>query len=292
MLADIVHLEDLTVIGARGGSALFDSIDIRCNSYVLGWKPMHRLSDFPRVLFVVSLAVLWLSAQFGFSLRKWLRPVAEDERADFDIVLTAALTLLSLIIGFSFSMAVGRYDQRKDYEAAEANAIGTEYLRSDLLGPPDAKRVQDLLKKYIALRVQFYTVQDARQLSEVNADTAQLQQQMWAVVQGATAAKPSLVTALVASGMNDVLNSQGYTQAAWWNRIPTAAWSLMAAIAVGCNLLLGYEVRRRIAFLLTVLPLVLSVAFLLIAEIDSPRGGVIKIRPENLISLSQSLSPR
>ena len=46
--------------------------------------------------------------------------------------------------------------------------------------------------------------------------------------------------ALVVSGMNDVLNSQGYTQAAYWNRIPTAAWGLMAVIAIGCNLLVGY----------------------------------------------------
>jgi hypothetical protein len=152
--------------------------------------------------------------------------------------------------------------------------------------------VQDLLKKYLALRVQFYTVRNTRQLSEVNADTAQLQQRMWALVQGATTAKPSPVTVLVASGMNDVLNSQGYTQAAWWNRIPTSAWSLMAAIAVRCNLLMGYEVRRKSAFLLTILPLVLSVAFLLIADIDSPRSGIIKVRPENLMSLSQSLSPR
>jgi hypothetical protein len=253
---------------------------------------MYRLSDFPRVLFAVSLAVLWLSAQFGLTLRKWARPVAEDEREDFNLVLTATLTLLALIVGFSFSMAIGRYNQRKDYEAAEANAIGTEYGRSDLLGSPDAERVQNFLKKYLAQRILFYTVRGARQLSEVNADTAQLQQQMWAVVQGATTAKPSPVTVLVASGMNDVLNAQGYTQAAWWNRIPTSAWSLMAAIAVCCNLLTGFGMRRKRTLLFMVLPVVLSVAFLLIADIDSPRWGVIRVRPENLISLSQSLNLR
>ena len=155
----------------------------------------------------------------------------EDERENFTIVLSATLTLLGLIIGFSFSMATSRYDQRKNYEEEEANAIGTEYVRAGLLDSQDTERVQGLLKKYLARRMLFYTVGSER-LPQVNSDTEQLQQQMWSVVQSATRSKPSPVTALVASGMNDVLNSQGYTQAAWWNRIPTAAWSLMAAIAL------------------------------------------------------------
>jgi hypothetical protein len=91
--------------------------------------------------------------------------------------------------------------------------------------------------------------------------------------------------------MNDVLNSQGYTQAAWWNRIPSAAWALMATIAVCCNLLFGYSARRAKAhpILFLVLPLVVSISFFLIADIDSPRAGVIRVRPQNLVSLAQSL---
>ena len=94
--------------------------------------------------------------------------------------------------------------------------------------------------------------------------------------------------------MNDVLNSQGYTQAAWWNRIPRAAWGLMGMIAIGCNLLLGYGARNRDggSILLLILPLILSIAFLLIADIDSPRGGLIHVSPQNLLSLSDSLPAR
>ncbi len=90
--------------------------------------------------------------------------------------------------------------------------------------------------------------------------------------------------------MNDVLNSQGYTQAAWWNRIPTSAWTLMIAIAVCCNVLVGYGARRaRVkAGLLLVLPVVVSISFLLVADIDSPRSGFIHVVPQNLESLSQS----
>jgi hypothetical protein len=79
------------------------------------------------------------------------------------------------------------------------------------------------------------------------------------------------------------LNPQGYTQAAWWNRIPLAAWTLMLAIAICPSALVGAGAdgagtRSR---LLLVLPLVISIAFLLIADIDSPRRGVIRVIPRN-----------
>jgi hypothetical protein len=251
---------------------------------------MQRLSDFPRLLFFVSWAVLWLSTQIGAFVHKWWGGNEQVKSEDFNIILTATLTLLGLIIGFSFSMATGRYDQRKNYEALEANVISTEYDRAGLLGLSDAERTQDLLKRYLALRIQFYTVRNSRELERVGRQTAQLQQQMWSVVQAAATAKPSPVKTLVAAGMNEVLDSAGYTQAAWWNRIPVSAWSLMAIIAICSNVMIGYKFDRKRTFLLAVLPFVLSVTFLLIAEIDSPRWGLIQVGPENLISLSQALS--
>jgi hypothetical protein len=89
--------------------------------------------------------------------------------------------------------------------------------------------------------------------------------------------------------MNDVLNARGYTQAAWWNRIPLAAWGLMGLIAIAANLILGLGERQTDAFLLLVLPVVISIAVFLISDIDSPRGGIIRVVPQNLIALSQNL---
>jgi len=244
--------------------------------------------DSPLLLFVLSLAVLWLFAQVGIIIRTKLRPLEEDERQDFVVVLTASMTLLGLLIGFSFSMAISRYDQRKNYEAEEANAIGTEYVRAGLLPARDGARVRELLKTYVDQRVLFYETRDASRLTRINASTAQLQRELWSVVQAAAAANPTPPVALAAAGMNDVLNSQGYTQAAWWNRIPVAAWALMAIIAICCNLLMGYGAHRtgkNLVFL--VLPLAVSISFLLIADIDSPRGGLIRVLPQNLLGLSQ-----
>ena len=251
---------------------------------------LNRLMNFPLLVFAISLVVLSLSAWIGTSFRK-RRSLEEDEREDFGVVLAATLTLLGLIIGFSFSMAISRYDQRKNYEEAEANAIGTEYVRTDLLPSPDAAKVNALLRKYLDQRILFYGTRDQHELLQINDYTARLQTELWSAVRIPASAQPTPVIALAVAGMNDVLNSQGYTQAAWWNRIPFAAWVLMAAIAICCNLLIGYGARRpkQEAILFLVLPLVVSISFLLIADIDSPRGGLIRVAPQNLVSLSQSL---
>jgi hypothetical protein len=250
---------------------------------------MHPL-DSPFIVLTISLVAQWLAVYAGDALRKKVRALREDERGDFDIVRAGTLTLLGLVIGFSFAMAVSRYDQRKNYEEAEANAIGTEYLRADLLPAEDAAKVRELLRKYLDQRILFYRASDERRVEQINAETGRLQAELWsAVVRGATP-QPTPVVALAVSGMNDVLNSQGYTQAAWWNRIPVAAWALLGLIAISSNLLLGYGERHTTAFAF-VLPIIVSISFFLIADIDSPRAGVIRVPPQNLLALSQSLTP-
>jgi hypothetical protein len=243
----------------------------------------------PFSILFLSFVVLWLSARLGAEFRKQ-QLLEDDLRHDLDVVVGATLTLLGLIIGFTFSMAVSRYDQRKNDEEAEANAIGTEYVRADLLPDAEAAKVRALLRDYLDQRILFYQVHDGERLGQINRATAQLQTDLWSAVL-APAARPTPVLALVLSGMNDVLNSQGYTQAAWWNRIPVAAWVLMITIAVFANAMFGYGARRRKAGVIhmLILPLVLSIAFFLIADIDSPRKGVIRVSPQNLISLARSL---
>jgi len=248
---------------------------------------LNRLTDYPIIFGLLSFLLLWLAAWIGVTFLRRHRELDEGVREDFGVVLAATLTLLGLILGFSFSMAVTRYDQRKNLEEEEANAIGTQYLRAGLLPAADAAKVRALLKDYLDLRIQFYVVRDTEQYEQINARTAKLQTEMWNAVQAPAVAQPSPITALAVAGMNDVINSQGYTQAAWWNRIPRTAWILMTAIAIVSNLLVGYGIRsvKLGGKLLLVLPLVAAITFMLIADIDSPRGGLIRVAPQNLHSV-------
>src|SRR5690348_16579628 len=198
------------------------------------------LMNYPLFVLALAFVVQFLSAQVGDFLRNRVRALKEEERDDFGVVLGATLTLLGLLIGFSFSMAVTRYDQRKNYEEAEANAIGTEYLRANLLPAEAAASVRQFLKVYVEQRINFYN-SNGQTRQEVGSDPAKVQDELWSSVVAAAGAQPNPVLALAVSGMNDVFNTQADTKAAWLNRIPSGAWVLMMLIAIFSNLLLGYR---------------------------------------------------
>jgi hypothetical protein len=251
---------------------------------------LNPIIDNPFAVFAIALFTQWGAALVGDLLRRRIRPLKKDEREDFDTVLAASLTLLALIIGFSFSMAVSRYDQRKNYEEAEANAIGTAYLRADLLSSENAAKVRQLLRLYVGQRIDFYRGNKTAS-PNIGNDPKTVQDQLWSTVVRAGAAQPNPIVALTVSGMTDVFNTQADTRAAWLNRIPTAAWALMLLIAIFSNLLLGYRDRSSGRLALLVLPVIVSIAFFLIADIDSPYFGTISVVPHNLMSTSEAMKP-
>lgn len=249
---------------------------------------MSALLDNPIGLFILGLAGLWLIAFGGYYCQRIWRPLRREEQDEFKSVLGASLTLLGLIVGFSFAMSVNRYDMRKGLEESEANAIATEFARADLLPAPAATALKDKLKIYLDRRIAFYATQDQAALARIEQETGKLQTDIWSIVRDAAAAQPTPIIALAVAGANDAINAQGYVLAAWRNRIPVAAWGLMAIIASACSGLLGFGGQRFNAFLLLVVPVTISISFLLIAEIDSPRGGFIRVLPINLATVAES----
>src|SRR4051812_21453820 len=177
------------------------------------------LMSYPLLMFVEAFLVMWASAWGGVLLHKRKPELPSEDREDYSVILSASLTLLGLIIGFTFSMAITRYDLRKHYEETEANAIGTEFVRADLLPADETPKLQDLLRTYLGVRVRFYEISfmnpgGEERLQKVNVDTEWLQTQLWHMVQTSSSPHGTATMALVAAGMNDVLNSQGYAQAA------------------------------------------------------------------------------
>jgi hypothetical protein len=261
---------------------------LRCISLyarVEGEDFVANIMNFPGIIFAGSFLILWTAARIGDFLRRRRHPLKDSDRQDVSLVLTANFTLLGLIVGFTFSMAVSRYDLRKTLEEQEANAIGTAYVRADLIGEPSASALRQALKAYLDLRLRYYATSNENDIAAINSDTVRSQAELWSLVSGQARANPNPVNALVVSGVNDVLNSQSFTQAARWNRIPLAAWLLMLVIALVCNILVGYDAHRSDLVLFLVVPIALGTAFFLIADIDSPTGGVIRIAPQNLDKL-------
>jgi len=250
---------------------------------------MAALVDRPLLMLAVSFVALVLAALLGVAAERVWNPVKPSDHNELAIVQSAALTLLGLIVGFTFAMAISRYDQRKGLEEAEANAIGTEYLRVGLMPDNAAANARGALKRYLDLRIQHYLTTDQGELARIGAERAKLEADLWAAMRSQSEASPTAITMLVAWGLNDVFNSTDATAAAWLDRIPVPAWWLLALIALGANVTLGFGAKRFNALLLVV-PLAAAVSFFLIADIDSPRGGVVKVAPENLDRLAASLN--
>jgi hypothetical protein len=249
---------------------------------------MSEFVKYPLLVLVGSLLLQCLAAYIGDTIGRRTAQTHGFDRKDFGTVLTSSLTLLGLLIGFSLTMAVGRYDERKTLEEAEANAIGTQYLRASLVSNAGQMRTQ--LSQYADARVAFYLTRDEVELQKLDAKTTGLQNQLWTSA-AASAPQANPIVALSLSGMNDVINSAGYTQAAWLNRIPTGVWILMLSVATACNVLLGYGEEHKRRWPLLILPVIVSTSLFLIADVDSPRHGLIRVQPVNIIAVANSIRP-
>ncbi|GAB2924182.1 hypothetical protein GCM10027093_74550 [Paraburkholderia jirisanensis] len=253
---------------------------------------MASFVSHPAVLFVILLVLFVGAVALGAYVLRRIATIPDDAREDFNIIQTATLTLLALLVGFSVSMAVGRYDQRKNLEEGEANAIGTEYARADLADPAIGAKIKAGLVRYTELRLADFVTRDREELERIHHDTSALQADLWRLATQVAQDKPTPIGALVVAGMNDVLNSQDYSEAARINHIPLGAWFLMILIALLACVVQGYGTKGRLrrSLLITILPVTVALSLALIADIDSPRRGIIRVQPLDLARLLQSLT--
>ncbi len=251
---------------------------------------MGKLADYEYLTFAVTLVVLWLAVEAGAWIARRAEPARKFERGSLGQVTGASITILALIIGFSFSAAMDRYNQRKNCEEEEASAISSEYSLAGLLPEADAAQVRALLGRYIQLRIAFHETDDRMERASIRAERLKLESELWPIVERNAGTRPTPVMAQVVAGLNAVTSRSGYSQAAALDRIPDGTWTLMAMLAVICCLLMGYGAPGRQSLVLRlVLPLMVALAFFMISSLDAQRRGVIRVLPENLLRLQEDL---
>jgi len=248
--------------------------------------------DSPFFIFFLTLTLLTLFTRLGIWLQKHFSTHDDHVHTDLNIVRTLNLTLLGLIIGFSFSMAIPRYDERRSVEDGEARAIASAYNRADLLTAQDAAQIRPLLLTYLNQRINFYLFVDPTQLAKLSSETDKTQQQLWDAVRVPGTAQPNSITALAVSSVDDVIGSRVTAEAAWRKRVPMGVWVFLVTIACFASMLTGIGARRPDSKLHYLLPLLIAIAFYQIGDIENPRIGFISVLPENLQHLSQTLHNR
>jgi len=257
---------------------------------------MYYLVDHPFYLFVVSLVLLLASAWCAGWVGKWRAERLGHSKDPFSSIEGATLGLLGLLLGFTFAMAVTRYDLRVQLVVDEANLIERVWLRTDTLPAPLNQQSRALLASYLHVRLEQRRAgldPAAIDMAETRAD--QLQAQLWEVAVKAAALNRDVISNTYMSELNEMFDMQTRRSEARGNRIPVEAWLLLIFIAMVSTSLAGYEIGAETLgesgrrWMLNVLPLVLAVVLMLIADLDTPRSGLIRVDLHPLMELQKEI---
>jgi hypothetical protein len=197
---------------------------------------------------------------------------------------------VGVLLAFTLSMSISRHETRRQLVLEEANSIGTTYLRAKLLPAPDATDAAQLLRQYVTNRIGFFSAGiDQARLEADNAEAVQLQSQLWAIAQAASAQdNRSISIGLFVQALNDTIDLQATRLAAFQNRVPETVIWLLLAVAVATVGVVGYNNglgNRRHAFGALTLIVLITIIIWVIIDIDRPRRGLIQVSQQSMIDL-------
>lgn len=229
------------------------------------------------LLGLLLFALFWLAALLGRLLH---RDQAATDVTEPGFIVSASLGLLALLLGFTVSMAVSRYDGRRLAVLDEANAIGTFLYRTDLMPPDLARETRASLKTYVEARIRVGAM--GEQPGGVQASKAiagKAAADLWAdVVKVSNGVPQPAVKILLVESANAMFDMATARDAALANRLPPTLILLLIFFPVASLVLIGYVSGKSIGVHLmasTELILLLTLVLLLIADLNQPRSGSI-----------------
>lgn len=249
---------------------------------------MAWLDDLPlAVIAPAMLASLLAAATVGYRGHRWLlKRCGETTTESHDHLLSAVLGLLALLLGFTFSLALNRYEARRELVVQEANALGTTWLRAQLLDAPNKAAISGLLRDYLDLRLNW---------SESDGPlvrTSVLPSKLWVAMGQVVRSEPNpqLSRGLMDS-MNESFDLASARTAARSAHVPDRVLAVLLLYALLSAAMLGYTSAakgkpQRIAT--ATVQLLLTLALVMILDIDRPRSGSIQVSQRPLEELRQS----
>ncbi|HEY2713809.1 MAG TPA: hypothetical protein VGI60_14940 [Chthoniobacterales bacterium] len=240
---------------------------------------------------LVLLGASELGVRTGFRLH-----VKHDEarKSQLGGVQGAVLGLLGLLLGFTFAMAVARYDARREMVLKEANAIGTTWLRAGLLPGDHPKQVKELLRRYLNVRLEYREYfNDPSKLAKGLRASADIENAIWTHAEAAAKESPTPVVVSFISALNDMIDTDADRIAAGRNHIPHGVWVLVLFVAAfGCytSAYNSGAQGARSNFTSLFLPLLLTIVIGLIFDIDHALQGTIGVSQQPLLELRENIS--
>jgi len=246
----------------------------------------------------ISLVIL-LSCEIGFQLgNKYRNEQDKEAMSSLGPMVSGLLGMLAFVLALTFSMTTTHHSARKQSVLDEANAIGTAYLRSDLLDKKYGHKIKKLLIEYVDIRVKAVDDIRIKGLSKTDIDalltrSVTIQQLLWAEGSSAAINNTSLNTTLMIEALNSVIEMhEKRVTAGLRNRIPTSVWfavfgiCILAMITVGTHI--GFSGKRR---LVAVIPLSMAFSSLIVLAVDlnRPEKGTIMVGQQAMINLQNKM---
>lgn len=257
---------------------------------------MYSMNSF--LLGGVLLLLILVVNEIGYRLGRWWQSRTDEEIKEQTTAIQASiLGLLALLLGFTFTMALQRYDNRAEAMLAEANAIGTAQLRAQLLPSEMRQPAEDLFNHYVSLRVEsglHSTVQED-QRETLRAKEQQVIQQFWGVAIRSVDMDPRPVTSgLFVQALNDMFDARDKRSALLARHVPEVVLYLLVVVFIATCGFLGYSsgIKGRRPYVSTsMLASIIALVMFIVIDLDRPRRGYIQVDQTALQNLLASEKP-
>jgi hypothetical protein len=243
-------------------------------------------------IFLASLAIMLGASEIGRLIGVRATGRGGD---DVSTLEGAILGLLALMIGFTFAIALSRFEARREAVVNEANAIGTTALRARLLPAPHRADVLKLLRQYAQIRLDM--TQRAVSATELDAGIArsnEIQEALWQHVTAiATNDNGMVPTGLFIQTLNEMIDNQGKRLAALRARVPSIVVIALYTMAIVASAFTGYAsglTARGLRVPVYVTGVVVAVVILLIQDLDRPNTGFIRVSQQPMIDAAASIA--
>ena len=252
---------------------------------------------YPSGLFaLVILGLMVLAIESGYRIgRRAQSRTAEVARSQVEAMQTSLLGVLALMLGFTFSISLERFNGRSEAVVHEANAIGTAYLRSALLAEGARAEAHAIFSDYVDVRARTVTLAWARtdQRTPLNAEAQRLQGRLWEQAAAASRAAPSpATTGLYVQALNEMIDAHSTLTAQVDRHVPELVLLLLFSAFVVSGGIIGYSAGlaghrpSRATFVMVALVVMLM---FMIMDLDRPRRGIIQVNPQSLLDVKSAI---
>jgi len=242
--------------------------------------------------FVAFVIVALITAEVGYRLGRWWQERTSDEKeGPTAMIVGSLLALMAFLLAITMGMASDRFNTRREVVLAEANSVGTTYLRAGYLQEPASSEIKHLLREYVPLRILTDDLADVRARI---ARSVEIQEKLWSITEELARATPdSDVLALFIASLNEMIDlHQTRVIAGLYARVPETILILLLLCSMLTLAMVGYNAGltlRRSPLTAVGLVIVLGAVITLVVDLDRPREGFIEVSQQPLIYLQEQI---